>query len=157
MAGINNPAHVTVSVVVEREGRFLLVEERAELEHQDRLVLNQPSGHWDAGETLQQGAIREALEETGWTVQLDSLIGIYDYQPPHLPYGFLRFAFAATAVSHDAARALDTGIVRAVWLTREELLAESHRHRSPMVLRCVDDYLAGRRIPLDFVAQLLPG
>ena len=142
--------HVVVACVVEREGRFLMVEERVN----GQLVLNQPAGHWEQGETLIEGAVREALEETGWDVRPSAMLGIYEYQPAELDYTFLRVAFVADALGHHPARALDAGIERAVWMTRDEILAESARHRSPMLLRCVDDYLAGRRYPLDMIAHL---
>ncbi|GAC1624879.1 MAG: NUDIX hydrolase [Nevskia sp.] len=144
------PAHVTVACVVERDGRFLLVEETIN----GGLVLNQPSGHWEPGETLIEGAIREALEETAWDVRPTALLGVYEYRPPELAYGFLRFAFIAEALHHHPGRPLDAGIARAVWLTPAELRAQSARHRSPMVLRGVEDYLAGRRFPLDLLARL---
>lgn len=142
--------HVTVATVVARDGRFLLVEESIG----GRTVLNQPAGHWEAGETLLQAAVRETLEETAWEVEPSALLGVYEYQPPDLPYGFLRFAFLAEPRRHHAGRALDTGIARALWLTPAELQAEGHRHRSPMVLRCVEDALAGRRFPLSVLAHL---
>jgi 8-oxo-dGTP pyrophosphatase MutT (NUDIX family) len=142
--------HVVVAAVVEREGRFLLVEEYAG----EQLVLNQPAGHWEEGETLIEGTCRETLEETGWDIEPTDLLGIYHYQPPQLDYCFLRFAFAARALRHHPRRALDQGIVRALWLTRDEILRERARHRSPMLLRCIDDYLAGRRYPLSMLAHL---
>jgi 8-oxo-dGTP pyrophosphatase MutT (NUDIX family) len=143
-------SHITVACVVEREGRFLLVEERVS----GGLVLNQPAGHWDEGETLFQAAVRETLEESAWEVELDGLLGIYAFKPQNLDYGFLRVAFAARALRHHPRRALDEGIERAVWLSRDELAACSERHRSPMVLRGVDDYLAGRRYPLELLTHL---
>lgn len=143
-------AHVVVATVVEREGRFLLVEERVGGE----LCLNQPAGHWESGETLVEAARRETLEESGWQVRPTGLLGLYHHQPEHLDYGFLRVAFAAQALRHEAGRALDEGIVRALWLSREEIAACPERHRSPMVLRCVDDYLAGQRYPLALIAHL---
>jgi 8-oxo-dGTP pyrophosphatase MutT (NUDIX family) len=143
-------AHITAACVIEREGRFLLVEERIA----GGLVLNQPAGHWDEGETLFQAALRETLEESAWDVELTGVLGIYAYKPEELEHGFLRVAFVARALRHHPQRALDNGIERAVWLTREELVAEAARHRSPMVLRCVDDYRSGRRYPLDLVAHL---
>jgi len=144
------PSHVTVACVVERDGRFLLVEE----EINDQLVLNQPSGHWEAGETLIAGGIRETLEESAWDVRPIALLGVYEYKPEDLDYGFLRFAFVAEPLLHYPDRALDTGIARAVWMTVDEIRTELPRHRSPMVLRCIDDYLAGRRFPLDLLAHL---
>lgn len=147
---MSRSAHIVVACVVERDGRFLLVEERVG----GALVLNQPAGHWEAGETLVEGAVRETLEESGWDVLPSAVIGLYDYQPAGLDYTFLRVAFAADAVRHHPARELDQGIERAVWMTREEIAAQSQRHRSPMLLRCIDDYLAGRRYPLHFIAHL---
>lgn len=144
--------HVVVACVIERDGRFLLVEER--IPGLPGLVLNQPAGHWEAGETLVAGAQRETLEETGWDVRPTALLGLYHHDPDNLSYGFLRVAFVAEALSQRPDHALDTGIERALWMTRDELAAESPRHRSPMVLRCIDDYLAGRRFPLDLIAHL---
>jgi 8-oxo-dGTP pyrophosphatase MutT (NUDIX family) len=143
-------SHITVACVVEQDGRFLLVEEQAG----GGLVLNQPAGHWEEGETLFEAAVRETLEETAWEVELTALLGIYAYKPDHLDHGFLRLAFAARPLRHDPRRALDEGIERAVWLSRGELVAEAGRHRSPMVLQGIDDYLAGRRHPLDLIAHL---
>lgn len=145
--------HVVVACVVEREGRLLLVEELA---GGQRAVLNQPAGHWEPGETLIEAARRETLEETGWEVEPEHLLGIYEYQPPDLDYSFLRVAFTARAVRHHPQRALDSGILRALWLTPDELSAEHARHRSPMVQRCVDDHRAGRHYPLSLIAHLTP-
>lgn len=142
--------HITVACVVRQGERFLFVEETVGGD----LVLNQPSGHWEDGETLVDGAIREALEETGWDVRPTALLGIYEYEPPGLGYGFLRFAFLAEALQHHADRPLDEGIAAAVWLTPDELRAASARHRSPMVQRAVDDALAGRSMPLSVIAHL---
>lgn len=142
--------HITVACVVQRDGKFLFVEETVS----GNLVLNQPSGHWEDGETLLEGAIREGLEETGWDLRPTALLGIYEYEPPGLGYGFLRFAFLADAVRHHADRPLDDGIACAVWLTADELRAASARHRSPMVQRAVDDALAGKALPLSFIAHL---
>jgi 8-oxo-dGTP pyrophosphatase MutT (NUDIX family) len=144
--------HIVVASVAERGGRFLIVEERIK----GASMLNQPAGHWERGETLIEGAIREALEETGWDLRPTHLLGIYHHEPPDLHYGFLRIAFVAEALREREGFALDDGIERALWLTRDELLASQARHRSPMVLRCVDDYLAGRRLPLDVIAHLGP-
>jgi len=141
--------HVTVASIVERDGKFLLVEERAD----EQLVLNQPAGHWEANETLAAGAAREALEETGHRVEIQHLVGVYRWPHRTKPITYLRFAFAARALDHDPARPLDEGIVRALWLTPDELRAEPARHRSPLVLRCVEDYLAGRRYPLDLITH----
>lgn len=150
---MSEPAHVTVACVIERDGRFLFVEEQVNGD----LVLNQPSGHWEAGETLLAGALRETLEETAWDVRPTALLGVYEYQPPELAYGFLRFAFIAEPLRHHAGQALDAGIERAVWLTADECRARTARHRSPMVQACVDDALAGQRYPLELIAHLGAG
>lgn len=142
--------HVTVAAIVARDGRYLFVEESVGA----RTVLNQPAGHWEAGETLVEACVRETLEEAAWDVEPTALLGTYSYQPADLPYGFLRYAFLAEARRHHAQRALDPGIVRAVWLTPDELRAQAARHRSPLVQRCVDDALAGQRYPLTLVASL---
>lgn len=143
-------AHVVVACVVERDGGFLMVEERIN----GQSKLNQPAGHWEQGETLIAGAVREALEETGWDVQPTQLLGVYHHDPADLAYGFLRIAFVAQALQERPGYTLDTGIERAVWMTRDEIAASRERHRSPMVLRCVDDYLAGQRFPLSLITHL---
>lgn len=145
-----NASHIVVATVVERDGRYLFVEERIA----GATVLNQPAGHWEEGETLFEAAVRETLEETGWDVRLDALLGLYEFRPPELDYGFLRVAFLATALAHYAGRPLDEGIEGAVWLTADELRADTARHRSPMVQACVDDARAGVRLPLTTVQHL---
>jgi 8-oxo-dGTP pyrophosphatase MutT (NUDIX family) len=142
---------VTVASIVPRDGKFLLVEEIVRGE----LVLNQPAGHLEPGESLPAAARREALEETGWEIALDALVGVYQWTNPGADSHFLRFTFAATPLRHDPKRQLDSGIVRTLWLSRDEIAAEQARLRSPMVLRCVDDWLGGRRLPLDAVVSLL--
>lgn len=141
--------NVTVAAVVERAGRFLLVEEEAGGE----IVLNQPAGHWEQDESLIEGAIREALEETGYDFRPSALVGIYRWPHPKKEITYLRFAFAGEVTGFDPARRLDEGIVRAVWLTPDEVRADTARHRSPLVLRCVEDYLAGKRYPLDLLTH----
>ncbi len=145
-------AHVVVASIVERDGRFLLVEER--VKNEGPTVLNQPAGHWEAGETLVEAAVRETLEETGWEVRPTALLGLYEFKPPELEYTFLRIAFIAEAVQHHADRALDHGIVGPVWLDDNALRAQQARHRSPSVMRCVEDYRKGLRYPLDMIAHL---
>lgn len=145
---------VTVATVVVRAGQLLMVEERA----QGRLVFNQPAGHLEPDESLQQAALRETLEETGWDVQLTSFIGAYQWQATNEDGSpgrhYLRFAFAAEPLAHDPARALDEGIVQAVWMTPAELQQVQERHRSPLVWQVVTDYLAGRRSPLSMLQQI---
>ncbi len=140
---------VTVATVVVRDGRLLQVEEAIA----GALVLNQPAGHLEPDETLIEAAVRETLEETGWQVQPTAFIGAYQWKADTGRH-YLRFAFAADPVAHDAQRPLDTGIVRALWMTPAELGAEAPRWRSPLVWQVVADYLAGRRYPLDLLRQV---
>jgi 8-oxo-dGTP pyrophosphatase MutT (NUDIX family) len=141
---------VTVAAIVEREGRFLVVEERIK----GRLVLNQPAGHLERGETLVDAVIREAREETAWRFAPEALVGTYLWHNPENDRAFLRFAFCGSVDDHRPDQPLDTGIVRAVWMSHEQLRAQPGRLRSPLVLRCLDDYLQGVRHPLDSVATL---
>jgi 8-oxo-dGTP pyrophosphatase MutT (NUDIX family) len=146
---------VTVACVVVRDGQLLMVEETV----QGRSVLNQPAGHLEPDETLLAAALRETLEETGWHVRLTAFIGAYQWTAPDASAGgsgrhYLRMAFAADPVSHEADRQLDEGILQALWLSPAQLQAEAGRHRSPLVWRVVEDYLGGRRFPLDCLNQL---
>jgi len=140
---------VTVACIVPQQGKFLLVEENVRGE----LVLNQPAGHLEPDESLLDAAARETLEETAWSVDLTHLVGVYQWanDDGH----FLRFTFAGQARRHDSTRELDAGIVRTLWLSRDEIAASQSRLRSPMVLRGVDDFLAGKRLPLDALTCLL--
>ena len=141
---------VTVATVVVREGRLLMVEEHAH----GKLVLNQPAGHLEPGESLLEAAIRETREETGWNVRITHVVGAYQWKATETGRHYLRFAFAAEPVDEIPGAALDEGIVRTLWLTPQELQAEQARHRSPLVWRTVADYLGGNRHPLSLVAQL---
>ena len=136
---------VTVACVVADGGRYLMVEE----EVNGRLVYNQPAGHLDDGESLASAAVRETLEETGWTVELDALVGVHQWRSTEHGEGVIRFSFAARPLSHDPSRSLDTGIRRALWLSRAEIAALGERLRSPLVLQSIDAWLAGARFPLD--------
>lgn len=139
--------HVTVATIVERDDRYLLVYEESD----GRMVYNQPAGHLEQGETLAQAAIRETLEETGWTVALTGVVGVNLYTAPSNGVTYFRTTFIADAVSHDPTRALDTGIIEAVWLTYEEVVERKAELRSPMTLQIIEDYRAGRRFPLGVV------
>lgn len=143
--------NATVAAVIERDGRLLMIEEHT----REGLRLNQPAGHLDPGETLQQAVVRESLEETGWLVEPLALQGLYMSRYVHDAEGvdvtYLRHVFVCRPLSHDPARALDEGIVRAFWMTPDEILAQVARHRSPLVERTVIDYLAQRRFPLDLI------
>ncbi len=142
----NRPA-VTVAMIVERAGLYLLVEEETRIGRR----LNQPAGHLEAGESLPEGATRETLEESGWQATATALVGIYRWAAPDNGATFVRFAFAGRADAYDPSRPLDTGIVRALWLDYATIVARQAEHRSPLVLQCLDDYRAGRRFPLDLM------
>jgi 8-oxo-dGTP pyrophosphatase MutT (NUDIX family) len=139
--------NVTVAAVVERDGRFLLVEEETET----GLRFNQPAGHLDQGESLVNAVAREALEETAHRFRPEFLVGIYQWPKPDSDITYLRFAFGGSINGFDAERTLDAGIVRAVWLTLDEVRATRERHRSPLILQCCEDYLAGPRYPLGLI------
>ena len=142
--------NVTVAAVIERGGRFLLVEEQTD----EGLRLNNPAGHLDRGETPAQACSRETLEETAHGFTPRALVGIYLSRQPK-PDGsdttYLRFAFCGDLGSFDPDRTLDTGIVRTLWMTADEVRACTPRHRSPMVVQCIEDYLKGQRYPMDLV------
>jgi ADP-ribose pyrophosphatase YjhB (NUDIX family) len=139
--------NTTVATIVERDGRYLMVEEETE----QGLRFNQPAGHLEHGETLFAAALRETREETGWEVELQHLVGIYMVDKPDSDITWLRFAFAARAVQHHPAEKLDTGIVSAHWLTYDEIAARLSQHRSPVVMQCLDDYRLGKCFALDLI------
>lgn len=140
-------AHVTVACVIERDGRFLLVEERAD----EGVVINQPAGHLDPGETLLDAARRETLEETGCEVTLEALLGMAQYTSSANGITYLRTTFCGRVTAEHPAARLDTDILRTLWLSPDEMRAQSGRMRSPLVLASVEQYLAGHRWPLDFI------
>jgi 8-oxo-dGTP pyrophosphatase MutT (NUDIX family) len=136
--------HVTVATIVECDGRFLLVHEEAD----GKQVYNQPAGHLEPDENLLEAAVRETLEETGWTVRPIALLGINLYTAPSNGVTYLRTTVIAEPVSLDSDYALDTGIVEAVWLTYEEIVERREQLRSPMTLQVIEEYRAGKRFPL---------
>ncbi len=142
--------HVTVACVVADGDRYLMVEEVVN----SRLTWNQPAGHLEDHESLTAAALRETLEETGWTVRLQHLIGVHQWRSSEHGDAVIRFSFAATAVSHDAGRPLDAGIQRASWLRRDEIVELEHQLRSPLVLLSIDAWLAGQRLPLEILDYL---
>ena len=142
--------HVTVAAIAERDGRFLMVEE----EVRGRRVLNNPAGHLEPGESFLEAVKRETLEETGWEFVPDAVTGIYLWKNPELDATFVRVAFHGYCGQHHPERPLDKGIVGPRWLARAELGGSKHTLRSPMVLRCIDDWLAGRRYPLEILSHV---
>jgi 8-oxo-dGTP pyrophosphatase MutT (NUDIX family) len=142
---------VTVAAVIERHGRFLLVQERVRA----GLVLNQPAGHLDPGESLVAACRREAMEETAHPFEPTALIGVYRWTDPRRDFTFLRFAFRGN-VGEATARELDKEIVGVHWLTADEIRSRKAEHRSPLVQQCVDDFLAGRSWPLELFSREFP-
>ncbi len=142
--------NVTVAAIIERDGRFLLIEE----ETSDGVRFNQPAGHLDPHESLQEAVVREVLEETAHDFTPTALVGMYlsRYRSARRKEDvtYLRFTFCGEAgKEHD--QPLDEGIIRTLWMTRDEMAACQEQHRSPLMLQCVDDYLAGKRIPLELM------
>ena len=131
---------VTVAAIIENEGRFLLVEEL----QNNLLVLNQPAGHLENGESCQDAIIREVLEESGWQFHPEYVVGIYRWVNPIQHDTFLRICFSGSVKNHDPDRLLDEGILGTLWLSRNEMT--SYKLRSPMVTRCIDDYIDGHRL-----------
>ena len=142
--------HVTVAAVIERDGKFLLVEEETD----SGIRYNQPAGHLECRETLTDAVAREVLEETGCTFAPQYLIGVYNWRNEAKDLTYLRFTFGGEVVAQDAQRQLDTGIIAAHWLSLDEIRAVQARLRSPMVMRCIDDYLSGQRYPLELLKDL---
>jgi 8-oxo-dGTP pyrophosphatase MutT (NUDIX family) len=142
---------VTVAAIIEEGGRYLLVEEHTP----EGLKLNNPAGHLDPGESPQQAVVREALEETARNFTPEALLGVYlsRFQRPATgeDITYLRLAYCGRVGEPLPGRALDEGIVRTLWMTPDELRASTARHRSPLVLQCIEDHLAGRRFPLEVV------
>ena len=146
---MNWKPHVTVAAVIERDGQFLLVEEETD----DGIRFNQPAGHLECGEALTEAVIREVLEETAYHFVPKALIGIYNWRNEAKDITYLRFAFAGEIVGHEAGRSLDQGIIAARWLSLDEISALQNRHRSPLIMRCIEDWQAGKRYPLDLITH----
>lgn len=138
--------HLTVATIIERDGRFLMIEELSD----GLRVINQPAGHVEQGETLIEAAVRETLEETAWQVELQSITGFYLYTSPHNGITYFRCCFNGVAITHTN-NPLDEGIIGAKWLTLEELKSAEDKLRSPLVLKCLDDYHNGQRLPLESI------
>ncbi|MDM8547843.1 NUDIX hydrolase [Candidatus Venteria ishoeyi] len=147
---MNTYPHITVAAIIEADQHFLCVEECL---NSGQHVLNQPAGHLEPGESLQQAVIREVKEETGWCFEPQFLIGIYQYTGQN-GIAYVRFCFAGVHQDHDPSYQLDKDIVCTHWLNRSALMARQKHWRSPMVIRCIDDYLAGQRYPLDLICNI---
>ncbi len=142
--------NVTVAAVIERNGEFLFVEEKSS---GTALLFNQPAGHLERGESLIAAVIRETLEETAYHFSPTALTGIYQWRHPEKDVSYLRFTFTGEITGHEPKRRLDHGIVRAAWMTPEAIRQHADRHRSLLVAQCLDDYLAGKRYPLEMLAH----
>jgi len=141
-----NP-HVTVAAIIEQDEKYLLVEERIE----GKIVLNQPAGHLDDQESLIEAVVREVLEETAWHFQPEGVINLSLWRHPENNKTFLRTGFCGTLLEFAPERKLDDEIIRTLWLSHDEILANRERLRSPLVLESINDYLAGRRFPLSLL------
>jgi ADP-ribose pyrophosphatase YjhB (NUDIX family) len=141
--------HATVAALVEREGRFLFVEEIA---HGER-VFNQPAGHVDEDESLENATIRETIEESGWEVKPSALVGIYTYKAPSNGVTYYRFCYVCEAIKEIPNAELDSDILAAHWFTLEEIKSKQNQLRSPLVMKCLEDYLAGKQYPLDLIYE----
>lgn len=145
----NWPPHITVAAIVEKDGKFLMVEETSN----GKLVYNQPAGHLDPGETLKEAAIRETLEETQWHIELTHVLGVSRYICNHSGTIYYRTTFIAEPLSHDESVQLDTGIERAVWMTIDDLMEQQDKMRSPLVLKNIQQYLSGERHSLELISD----
>ncbi len=144
--------HITVAAIAEQDGRYLVVEEMIG----DWRVINQPAGHWEEGETLKEAVIREAMEETAWHFVPESIIGIYQLDHPTKRESYLRIAFHGTVTQQEPNQPLDNGIIRCLWMSREELAAKApDQLRTSLVLRCIDDHIAGKHYPLSLLTNVV--
>tara|TARA_R110001592_G_C12925280_1_gene728908 strand:+ start:373 stop:825 length:453 start_codon:yes stop_codon:yes gene_type:complete len=141
--------HATVAAIVERNGRFLFVEEMSN----GKIVFNQPAGHVDENESLQDATIRETLEESGWNVKPTKIVGIYTYTAPSNDVTYYRFCYVCEALSEVPNAKLDSDILAAHWFTLDEVKAKQDQLRGPLVMKCLEDYLAGKSYPLDLVYE----
>jgi len=140
---------VTVAAIIENDNKFLLVEENIN----DQIFFNQPAGHWEYGESLQEAITREVLEETAWHFIATDLVRIYQWSPTsEEDKTFLRFTFCGNVERFEENLPLDEKIIRTHWLSYEEIKALNAQHRSPQVMRCIDEYLEGKHYPLDIIS-----
>ncbi len=144
---------VTVAAVAENDGRFLMVEEHIH----GKQRFNQPAGHLEDGENLVEAAVRECLEETAWQFQPEALVGIYRWRHPASQDTYIRVTFCGQCVQHHADSSLDTDITAAHWLTHEAIREREVQLRSPLVLRSLEDYLGGKRYPIELLVDIESG
>ena len=142
--------HLTVACIVEHQNKFLFVEEYA----QGKVVLNQPAGHLEPDESLAHAALRETLEESGYQIELQGLLGYYSHKSPLNNETYYRMCFYGVLLNEEVKTELDPDIIRTLWLSVEEFRSREHELRTPMVKICLDDYLAGKRFPLDFIHEI---
>jgi len=142
--------HATVAAIVEQHGKFLLVEETTDRGNR----FNQPAGHLEDNEAIIDAVIRETLEESAYTFTPESLLGIYHWKHEHNDTTYLRFAFIGSVSNHQPDLALDNGIIRAVWMSLDEIRSQAGLMRSPQVITCIEDYLSGKRYPLELIKHL---
>jgi 8-oxo-dGTP pyrophosphatase MutT (NUDIX family) len=142
--------HATVAAIVEQDGKFLLVEESTDRGNR----FNQPAGHLEDNESLLEAVVRETLEETAYQFEPQALLGIYHWKHEHNDTTYLRFAYIGSVSNHQPLLALDEGIIRAVWMTIDEIRSKHLLLRSPQVLSCIEDYLRGQKFPLSVVTHL---
>ncbi len=143
--------HITVAAIIEKDKHFLLVEESI----RGQVVYNQPAGHLEEDETLPDAIIRETLEETAWHFTPKLITGIYQWVQPENRQTFIRICFTGQPQQHDKDRELDAGIIRTVWLSRQEIADRQEQLRSPLVLTCIDDYLQGQHFPLELIKHVI--
>ena len=142
--------NATVAAIIEQNGKFLLVEEETDRGNR----YNQPAGHLEDGETLLQAVIRETMEESAYEFMPNALLGVYHWKHDHNDTTYLRFAFIGKVGKHYPMQELDTGIVRAVWMSIDEIRDKAGLMRSEQVLSCIEDYLADKSYPLEVITNL---
>lgn len=143
------PPHITVAAIVEKDGKFLMVEEISG----GKLVYNQPAGHLDPDETLAEACVREAFEESGWHIEVTHVLGVSRYTSARSGTLYYRTSFIAHTLAHDPTATLDDGIEQAVWLSYEEIKAQPEKLRSPLVLKNIEQYLSGECYPLSIIQE----
>ncbi len=142
--------HVTVAAVIERDGKFLMIEEYVG----ERLVLNQPAGHWERGESLIEAVVRETREETAWRFHPEALVGVFRWTGGNDPITYLRFVFCGAVSDYDPELPLDVGIRRSLWMSLTQIQTERERLRGPQVLAAINDYASGMTYPLNFIREV---